>query len=153
MSVRTARYQGGSIVSFIIIAVLITAAVGIGLHVLRQRSEQLRIGQATSQDMPPELPGSATTDNDKKNATDAENFPSSTKDSVDEEKTAGTSSTTDTKGASSNGSTSPSSTTSPSATALPETGPEQLLIIPVLAAVVYVATAYAGSSRTLARLR
>ena len=44
MSGRTTRYQGGSIVSFIIIAVIVTAALGVGLYALRQRSEQARIG-------------------------------------------------------------------------------------------------------------
>ena len=154
MSVRTTRYQGGSIVSFIIITVLIAAVVGVGLHVLRQRSEQSRIGQAASQDVPPELPGSTATDSEKKDATDSETFPSSTKDDADKEKAADTSSTADTGSATNlNGSTSPSSTTPPSVAALPETGPEQLLVIPVLAAVVFVAVAYTNSSRTLARLR
>lgn len=148
MSGRTTRYQGGSIVSFIIIAVIVTAALGVGLYALRQRSEQTRIGSTASQDVPSELPG--TSSKDTQNATDTETFPSSTKDeasnSKDKEATAGSSNTEAT--------TRPSeSSSSSSVAALPETGPEQVLIIPVLAVVAYAVVAYAGSTRSLARLR
>ena len=148
MAGHTARYQGGSIVSFIIIAVIVTAALGVGLYALRQRSEQTRIGSTASQDVPSELPG--TSSKDTQNATDTETFPSSTKDeasnSKDKEATAGSSNTEAT--------TRPSeSSSSSSVAALPETGPEQVLIIPVLAVVAYAVVAYAGSTRSLARLR
>lgn len=152
MAGYTARYQGGSIVSFIIIAVIVTAALGIGLHVLRQRSEQSRISSTTSQGVPPELPGAPSEENQDaaKNDTDTETFPSSSKEEAGQDGKSGTTGTTSTG----NGSRpSESTTSSPTVAALPETGPEQLLIAPVLAAVVYVAVAYAGSSRTLARLR
>lgn len=148
MSGRTTRYQGGSIVSFIIIAVIVTAALGVGLYALRQRSEQARIGSTASQDVPSELPGASS--KDTQNATDTETFPSSTKDeannSKDKEATAGSSNTEAT--------TRPGeSSSSSSVAALPETGPEQVLIIPVLAVVAYAVVAYAGSTRSLARLR
>ena len=152
MAGHTARYQGGSIVSFIIIAVIVTAALGIGLHVLRQRSEQSRISSTTSQDVPPELPGAPSEENQDaaKNDTDTETFPSS---SGEEAGQGGKSGTTGTTSTGNGGRPSESTTSSPTVAALPETGPEQLLIVPVLAAVVYVAVAYAGSSRALARLR
>ena len=152
MAGHTARYQGGSIVSFIIIAVIVTAALGIGLHVLRQRSEQSRISSTTSQDVPPELPGAPSEENQDaaKNDTDTETFPSSSKEEAGQDDKSGTTGTTSTGNS---GRPSESTTSSPAVAALPETGPEQLLIVPVLAAVAYVAVAYAGSSRTLARLR
>lgn len=152
MAGHTARYQGGSIVSFIIIAVIVTAALGIGLHVLRQRSEQSRISSTASQDAPPELPGAPSEENQDaaKNDTDTETFPSSSKEEAGQDDKSGTTGTTSTGNS---GRPSESTTSSPAVAALPETGPEQLLIVPVLAAVAYVAVAYAGSSRTLARLR
>ena len=152
MAGHTARYQGGSIVSFIIIAVIVTAALGIGLHVLRQRSEQSRISSTASQDVPPELPGAPSEENQDaaKNDTDTETFPSSSKEEAGQDDKSGTTGTTSTGNS---GRPSESTTSSPAVAALPETGPEQLLIVPVLAAVVYVAVAYAGSSRALARLR
>ena len=152
MAGHTARYQGGSIVSFIIIAVIVTAALGIGLHVLRQRSEQSRISSTASQDVPPELPGAPSEENQDaaKNDTDTETFPSSSKEEAGQDDKSGTTGTTSTGNS---GRPSESTTSSPAVAALPETGPEQLLIVPVLAAVAYVAVAYAGSSRTLARLR
>lgn len=152
MAGHTARYQGGSIVSFIIIAVIVTAALGIGLHVLRQRSEQSRISSTASQDVPPELPGAPSEENQDaaKNDTDTETFPSSSKEEAGQDDKSGTTGTTSTGNS---GRPSESTTSSPTVAALPETGPEQLLIVPVLAAVVYVAVAYAGSSRALARLR
>ncbi|OYX52968.1 hypothetical protein B7Y92_04350 [Candidatus Saccharibacteria bacterium 32-50-13] len=157
MAGHTARYQGGSIVSFIIIAVIVTAALGIGLHVLRQRSEQSRISSTASQDVPPELPGAPSEENQDaaKNDTDTETFPSSSKEEAGQDDKSGTTGTTSTGNGSrpSESTTSESTTSSPTVAALPETGPEQLLIVPILAAVVYVAVAYAGSSRTLARLR
>lgn len=148
MSGRTARYQGGSIVSFVIIAVLITAAVGVGLYVLRQRSEQSRVGSAAHQDAPTELPGSTVANNDKKDEAGSETFPSSAKKEADTTKKTDTTTSSNTDNAARS-----SEAASSSAAALPETGPEQLLIIPVLAVVTYGVTAYAGSSRTLARLR
>lgn len=152
MAGHTARYQGGSIVSFIIIAVIVTAALGIGLHVLRQRSEQSRISSTASQDVPPELPGAPSEENQDaaKNDTDTETFPSSSKEEAGQDDKSGTTGTTSTGNS---GRPSESTTSSPAVAALPETGPEQLLIVPVLAAVAYVAVAYAGSSRALARLR
>ena len=161
MAGRTVRYQGGSIVSFIIITVIVIAALGVGLHVLRQRSEQARISSTTSQDqdVPAELPGSS----DDENTTDSETFPSSsdeTRSGSDQEPASeGTENNTSesdaaptgtaTTGGNGNGGSSESS----SVAALPETGPEQLLVVPVLAVIVYVAVAYAGSSRQLADLR
>ncbi len=152
MAGHTARYQGGSIVSFIIIAVIVTAALGIGLHVLRQRSEQSRISSTASQDVPPELPGAPSEENQDaaKNDTDTETFPSSSGEEAGQDDKSGTTGTTSTGNS---GRPSESTTSSPTVAALPETGPEQFLIVPVLAAVVYVAVAYAGSSRALARLR
>ena len=152
MAGHTARYQGGSIVSFIIIAVIVTAALGIGLHVLRQRSEQSRISSTTSQDVPPELLGAPSEENQDaaKNDTDTETFPSSSGEEAGQGDKSGTTGTTSTGNS---GRPSESTTSSPTVAALPETGPEQLLIVPVLAAVAYVAVAYAGSSRALARLR
>jgi cobalamin biosynthesis Mg chelatase CobN len=155
MAGRTVRYQGGSIVPFIIIAVIITAALGIGLYVLRQRSEQARSSSTTSQNIPPELPGAPTEEKKDatKNATDTETFPSSSKkDTTSTDNKAQTKDKTP-ESATNSGSRNESTTSSPATAALPETGPEQLLVIPVLAVVAYVAVAYAGSSRTLARLR
>ena len=164
MAGRTVRYQGGSIVSFIIITVIVIAALGVGLHVLRQRSEQARISSTTSQDqdVPAELPGSS----DDENTTDSETFPSSsdeTRSGSDQEPASeGTENNTSesdaaptgTAATGSNGSSGSSgSSVSSSVAALPETGPEQLLVVPVLAVIVYVAVAYAGSSRQLADLR
>ena len=150
MSGHTARYQGGSIVSFIIIAVIVTAALGVGLYALRQRSEQARISPVASQDVPSELPGASS--KDAQNTTDTETFPSSTKDeasnSKDKEVTAGSSSTETTTRPSES-----SSSSSSSVAVLPETGPEQLLAIPVLAVVVYMVVAYVGSMRSLTSLR
>ena len=148
MSGRTTRYQGGSIVSFIIIAVIVMAALGVGLYALRQRSEQARIGSTISRDVPSELPGASS--KDTQNATDTETFPSSTKGEASNDKdkkaTADSSSTEATTHSS-------ESSSSSSVAALPETGPEQALIIPALAVVVYAVVAYAGSTRSLARLR
>ena len=149
MAGRTLRYQGGSIVSFIIITVIVIAALGVGLYVLRQRSEQSRISSTTTQDIPPELPGVA--DGEKKDGTDSEAFPSSSKETTKDAKPS-TAPSTGTGNTSSDKEASSSSAASSAAT-LPETGPEQLLIIPVLAIVVYVVVAYTGSSRQLSRLR
>ena len=160
MSGRTTRYQGGSIVSFIIIAVIVTAALGIGLHILRQRSEQSRISSTTSQDVPPELPGAPSDDakDPAKNGTDTETFPSSSKkdttstDDKNKGKDTDTATESTPKNDAKDTGRSESTPSSSAATVLPETGPEHLLIVPVLAAVAYTAVAYANSSRALSRL-
>lgn len=158
MAGRTARYQGGSIVSFIIIAVIVTAALGIGLYVLRQRSEQSRISSTTSQDVPAELPGAPDDEADEgapadDTDTDTETLPAYSQDETAQESADDQGTAT---GTTATGGTTPTSEptgSSPTVTTLPETGSEQLLIVPVLGAVVYMAAAYAGSSRALSRLR
>ena len=138
MTGRGVRYKGGSVVSFVIIAVAIAAVVGVGLYALRQRAEHANTQSiAANQEMPPTLPGSQ---DDTKTDSRSETFPSSSKES--------TSSSSSSSGTDKNSSSSPSSTST-----LPSTGPEQLLVIPILAVVVYIVVAYAGSTRQLSRLR
>ena len=150
---RTARYQGGSIVSFVIIAILIAGAIGVGLFMLRQRSEQAK-GQPSiasqTEETPQTLPGS--------DGSTSETFPSSTKDSTNENKDKKTDETKDNKDAAKNSTNenatnNKSSNEAPATTTLPETGPEQLLILPVLAAVAYTVVAYRASLQRLSRVR
>lgn len=154
MTNRTARYQGGSIVSFVIIAVLIAGVIGVGLFMLRQRSEQAN-GQPSiasqTEETPQTLPGS--------DGATSETFPSSTKDSTNESKDTKTDETKDNKDATKNNANSESTTNNkstneaPATTALPETGPEQLFVLPVLAAVAYTVVAYRASLQRLSRVR
>lgn len=139
MTKQTTRYQGGSIVSFIVVAILIAVVLGGGLYVLRQRNEQAR-NQSSA---PISAPTESTVSKEGASSTPAPGQP-------------GHSSSTNEKDATPKNTTTENATSGATANqtgVLPTTGPEDVLIIPIVAVIVYAAVAYAGSKRQLLRIQ
>lgn len=162
MGTRTKRYQGGAIISFIIVAIIIAALLVGGLVWLRHRSSVAREGQIATQSEGSKAPtgvtkeGRDTQNNTKKNTND---FPASSSNSSQSEKK------TDSTRSESSTATKPGETTTKPAQdeatsqtnqstpgSLPQTGPAELIAPAViLGLIAYVVTRYAMSRRGLVR--
>ena len=133
----TKRYQGGAVISFIIVAVIITAMLVGGLVWLRHRGGTERAAQVATQTDGSKAPAGVTkekhdTQGDKKSTGDF---------------SAGSSSVSQKEG------TMPGNAKSQSVPDdLPQTGPtESIIAIVILSLVVYTAARYAMSRRELAQ--
>jgi FtsZ-interacting cell division protein ZipA len=134
---KVARYQGGSIVSFIIISVLIVAVLAVGLFVLRQRGSQVASEPAGQV---------ATNEAATKDAAKDDSKSESSKDSAND-------SSTSASGGSTIAKPDDTSAAQHEAGAGSTTGPEQLLAIPVLGVLTYVVALYVSSRKTLRVVR
>ena len=145
---KQARYQGGSIISFIIVTLLIAALLIGGVVWLRQRGEMAR--QEASEIAAEQ--GEGTTppqEEETQNETQTGSGSGSTSTSSGSE----TGSQEGTSGTSSTGESGSTTGTPSSPTHLPETGPaEAAMTLIVLALVSYTATRYAMSRREVASL-
>ena len=140
MTKRTTRYQGGSIVSFIIVAILIAVVLGGGLYMLRQRNEQAR----NQSNAPISIPNEPTVSKEDAHPTPAPSQSGNSSSTTEKENTA-TENTARDNAASGNGVTQGGT--------LPTAGPADALIIPIIAVIVYAVVAYAGSKRQLLRIQ
>lgn len=158
MKARTKRYQGGAIISFIVVTIVITAVLVGGIVWLRQRSETARQNEVATneqeligEDLGNESTSTSKSDTEKNDQKRRQSSASDSKSATEQKSDVSSTTRGDDREQSSRSSVehTPSSTDS-----LPETGPAETAgVLVALGALAYAGTHYVTSRRSLARQR